>query len=232
MKASTKPTSGTSKNNSKTIAASVYEVIRDEIVTLKRPPGSPISDKKISADLGISRTPLREAFIRLMEEGFIVAIPYSGTFVTKIQVNALRDAQFIRKSLECSAIEEAARVANESDVLELEKILGKQKNLSGIDRTEFIKIDNEFHKKIFEISGHLKVWDIVLTAKSQINRARYLFITEETRLSKIIDEHQKIIDAIKANNAEKAIHDLAKHIDISYSFIEKTLNSFQNYIDD
>ncbi len=232
MKASLKSPSGAAKNSSKTIAASVYEIIRDEIVTLKRPPGSPISDKKISADLGISRTPMREAFLRLMEEGFIVAIPYSGTFVTKIQVNALKDAQFIRKSLECSAIEEAAKAANDNDILELERILEEQKIAAGVNRTEFIKIDNEFHKKIFDISGHLKVWDIVLTAKCQINRARYLIITEETRLSKIIDEHQKIIDALKVNDVAKATQDLANHIDISYSFIEKTLNSFQMYIDD
>ncbi len=218
-------------NKTKSIAQSAYEMLREEIVTLKRPPGSALSDKKISSELGISRTPLREAFLKLLEEDLIVVIPSSGTYVTKIQVNSLRESYFIRKALEGAAVSDFVDMATNKDIDRLEEILNRQKDTLNKDRQEFYKIDNQFHHHIFEVTQHQKAWDIVVTVKAQLDRVRYLTIIDETRMIEIIKEHQQVISDIRNRKKDDASQSLMSHIDYSFSIIEKTISSYRNYFD-
>jgi DNA-binding GntR family transcriptional regulator len=92
-----------------TIAMQVYGLIRHNIVTARFQPGQRLSEKELAASLKISRTPVREAFGKLEEEGLISILPQHGTFVAPTSPDTVANSRFVREAIECAAIAEAAR---------------------------------------------------------------------------------------------------------------------------
>src|ERR687895_101911 len=107
-----------------------YAALREAIVRAELEPGRQLSENELAARLGVSRTPIREALVRLRDERLVEIVPQLGTFVTLISPDAIADAQFIREALECSAIRLATENASERDLEEL------QANLAAQDRAE------------------------------------------------------------------------------------------------
>ena len=98
----------------------VYDELRERIVTLQYPPRSPISEKDLAAELGVSRTPVRESLLKLREEGLVQVFPQMGTFVSHVDIDRVRLAQFVREAVECTAL--AGFVRSESSRAHLEAL--------------------------------------------------------------------------------------------------------------
>src|ERR1700704_6738664 len=106
-----------------TAASRHYSDLRAELVRLQRRPGEAISEAEIALSYGVSRTPVREAILKLSDEGLLEIFPQSGSFVSRIPVGALPEAIIIRKALEATTAQMAAARASASQLLDLHSIL-------------------------------------------------------------------------------------------------------------
>lgn len=207
----------------------IYVRLREDIVTLQRPPGTPMSDKAISAELNLSRTPVREAILRLVDEDLVTVIPSSGTFVAKIHANALKNAKFVRSALERAAAGAAAKTVSSQDIADLRKIVAQQIKAAESSQVDFYELDEAFHRRVFAISGHDEAWSTILRCKAQLDRVRYLSLGNESRLSQVVTEHTKIVDAIAAGEPQTAETSMLRHLEAAYVNVNRAVKVYQQY---
>lgn len=216
-------------DKSSSLRDEIYEQIREEIITLRRPPGAPLSDKSISQELNISRTPVREAILKLVDEGLIQVFPQNGTFVAKIYAPALKNAQFIRFALERTAIRQAATNATRRDVATLTRIIEQQQKSAEGDPGEFYRLDENFHRYLFEVSGYADAWSTVLRAKSQLDRVRYLSLINRERMSDILKEHELILLSVSEKNPDRSEKNMENHLEQAYNNINNTVAKYSSF---
>ncbi|WP_448206983.1 GntR family transcriptional regulator [Azospirillum sp. sgz302134] len=199
---------------SATAAATIYRDLRTEIVSLSRKPGEPISEKQIAEAFGVSRTPVREAVLRLADEGLIEVFPQSGTFVARIPIASLPEASLIRKTLEQATARFAAERATRSQIAALHANLERQREVDAAgDAAGFHQADEAFHALIAEIAGYPGFWPLTQQVKVQIDRCRQLTLPVPGRMATVIAEHEAIVAAIADGDPDAAARALADHID-------------------
>lgn len=171
-------------------------------------PGQPLSIQEIASGMGISRQPVREAFIKLAEAGLVTVLPQRGTYVRKISISEVMAARFNREAIEIAVAKEAIQKLDESGFDRLQAIIDKQVEAAREnDWSKFMRYDNLFHKTVFVETGHERAWDVVEADKVQIDRVRYLS-PSVTSIQDFISQHQDILDSLKQRDlkaAEKAI---------------------------
>ena len=197
-----------------TASALIHAQLRDEILALRRAPGSQISERDIALQHGVSRTPVREAVLRLAEEGLIDIVSKSGTYVSRISLKALPEALVIRKVLEVFAVRQAVIQATESQILELRAIVALQHEAGQAGDTDaFHRADEAFHETIAIAGRHPSVWGLVKQVKLQVERYRRLTLPLAGRMPLVVSEHRAVLDAIEARDADRAAEGLSRHID-------------------
>src|SRR5699024_8339207 len=140
----------------------VYETLRDAIVSLELPPGATISEKEISKELEVSRTPVREALLRLTEDELLTVLPQRGSYISLIDLNHVEDARFLREQAEAGIIRLACESFSDSYIEKLEKNLKYQKFArDNDDENELFILDKEFHRLIAEGAGKTRVWEVI-----------------------------------------------------------------------
>ncbi len=158
-----------------TAASRIYSDLRAELVSLQRHPGEAISEAEIALSYGVSRTPVREAILKLSDEGLLEIFPQSGIFVSRIPIAALPEAIIIRKALEATTAQMAAERATSSQILGLHAILQRQREASGAkDKDNFHPADELFHATIAEVAGYPGIWTLILQVKVHVDRYRRL----------------------------------------------------------
>ncbi|MFJ3698196.1 GntR family transcriptional regulator [Streptomyces sp. NPDC090052] len=187
----------------------VHALLRSRITSLELLPGTPLSENELAAELDVSRTPVREALILLGEESLVDVFPKLGTFVSRISVDAVLEAQFMREALELAALREAVERADAEDIAALRAILDAQRAaLTTADPDAFFEQDEAFHRRLMEASGYRTLWRTVTTAKAHLDRARRLSLPLPHRIENLIAEHTAVVDALEqrdAGSAEKAL---------------------------
>jgi DNA-binding GntR family transcriptional regulator len=197
-----------------TASAAVYRVLRQEIVCLQRKPGEPIVEKDIAVAQSVSRTPVREALLRLAAEGLVDTIPKSGTKVARIPLTKLPEAIVVRKALEQVTAGAAAKRARRSDVTSLRAVLERQREADAAgNRMEFHRADEAFHAAIAAVSGYPGIWALVQNVKTQIDRFRLLTLPQPGRMARVIAEHAAVVSAISQHDAQRAIAAMGSHLD-------------------
>ncbi|ALJ39238.1 GntR family transcriptional regulator [Azospirillum brasilense] len=207
-----------------TVAATIYRDLRNEIVSLRRKPGEPVAEKVIAQDYGVSRTPVREAVLRLADEGLIEIFPQSGTFVSRIPLGALPEAIAIRKALEEATVRYAAKRATRSQIAKLRANLELQREMEAAQNFEgFHQADETFHALLAETAGYPGFWNLTQQVKVQVDRYRLLTLPVLGRVPDVIAEHSVIIEAIANNDPEAA----AKAIDLHLDYLQVTIADAQ-----
>ena len=197
-----------------TVAATIYRDLRTDIVSAHRKPGDPIAEKQIAESYGVSRTPVREAVLKLADEGLIEIFPQSGTFVARIPVAALPEATVIRKTLEAATVRLAAERATRSRIAELRAGLERQRECEAAhDVNGFHEADEDFHALIADIAGYPGFWTLTQQVKVQVDRCRRLTLPASRRLGEVIAEHESIADAIANRDPDGAARNLIRHLD-------------------
>jgi DNA-binding GntR family transcriptional regulator len=190
----------------------VHRRLRQEIVTLVRPPGAPISEKEIAAAHGVSRTPVREALLRLAEERLVEITAKSGTCVARIPVVVLADAMCARESLELMLVRKAAARARPSDVAAMRAIVLRQHEcVDAHDAGGFHENDEALHFAIAEAAGHPGVWAMVLQIKVQLDRLRRLTLPQFDWLRRVVHEHEEVVEAISSGAPDRAAAAMQTH---------------------
>jgi DNA-binding GntR family transcriptional regulator len=204
----------TGRPRAATAASRIYADLRAELVSLARRPGEVISEGEIALSYGVSRTPVREAILKLSDEGLVEIFPQSGINVSRIPVAALPEAIVIRRSLEQTTARLAAEQATSSQILALRSIVERQREADAArDREAFHRADELFHASISEIARYPGIWTLILQVKVHVDRLRQLTLPQTGRMTTVIAEHERILSAIEAHDPENAAVAMARHIE-------------------
>ncbi len=196
------------------IPSVVYADLRAQILSLERRPGEPILESQIASAYGVSRTPVREAILKLADEGLIEIFPQSGTFAARIPIAALPEAIVIRKALEETSARFAAERASRSQMVAIAAILERQRETAlAANREAFHSADEAFHAAIADAGGYPGVWRLVQQVKVHVDRYRRLTLPQEGRMARVITEHAAILTMIEARDAAGASVAMAAHLD-------------------
>ncbi len=193
----------------------IYDVLWELIVNIKLKPGQVMSEKEISESLKASKTPVREAIIKLEETGLIRVVPKSGTYVSPISLDRYIEACFTRLHLEVGAVRRAAERSNDlKSVLRLEAMITRQVKALEVEKhEEFFQLDEALHQAFFDMAGVPGVWQVVKRTQSDVYRIRHLKrIYNIRRGNQVIEEHQAIVAAIRNGSPDAAEAALIEHI--------------------
>jgi GntR family transcriptional regulator, rspAB operon transcriptional repressor len=191
----------------------VYLALREAIVSAELEPGRRLSENELAERLGVSRTPVREALVRLRDERLVAIVPQLGTFVTLISADGVADAAFVREALECAAIRLATKRADEDDLAELQANLAAQDRAQAAgDADTFDALDEALHRRVCELSGHEIAWTLSRRANGHLDRVRRLSLPEPGYLGEMVAEHRRVVAAIADRDPDRAEAALRHHL--------------------
>jgi DNA-binding GntR family transcriptional regulator len=201
-------------------------------VSLQRRPGEVISEAEIALCYGVSRTPVREAVLKLSDEGLLEIFPQSGIYVSRIPIAALPEAIIIRKSLEATTARLAAERASSSQILTLHAVLQRQREADAAGNSDaFHRADEMFHATIAEVAGYPGIWTLIQQVKVHVDRYRRLTLPQQGRIPRVITEHESILSAIEAHDREAARTAMEFHLESLLDNIAVTQNSNPEFFD-
>jgi DNA-binding GntR family transcriptional regulator len=216
-----------------TASAKIYSDLRAELVSLQRRPGEAVSEAEIALSYGVSRTPVREAILKLSDEGLLEIFPQSGIFVSRIPIAALPEAIIIRKALEATTAQMAAERATASEILVLHSILQRQREANAAsDRDTFHRADELFHATIAEVAGYPGIWTLIQQVKVHVDRYRQLTLPQEGRIPRVIMEHEAILRAIEAHDPAGARSAMDFHLESLRDNISTTQSINPEFFDE
>jgi DNA-binding GntR family transcriptional regulator len=213
--------------------ARAYAALREAIVAMDLPPGMRLSENELAGRLGVSRTPVREALIRLRDEQLVEIVPQRGTFVTPISARGVRDAQFVREALECAAVRLAAERATDDDVTELWAMIDAQHRARDTgDLEAFYLLDEAFHARLSDLSGHPIASTLAQRAKGHLNRVRRLSLPLPNYIQTMIAEHEAVVGAVENHDPETAETALRHHLRMVLSELPRIRAEHPELFDD
>lgn len=195
------------------MARQVTRALRQAIVTMQIAPGEMLSEQDLAQKFGVSRSPVREALIKLSEAGLVRVLPQRGTQVVKISRTAVEDARFIREAVECAVVRDAAVNATPVILAELNASLTRQRRAQRSASTEeFLALDEEFHRLLAETAGRPAAWRMIEDIKPQMDRVRFLDMTKAVPRHVVLAQHVLIVKAIKEKDPMAAHEAMHQHL--------------------
>ncbi|MEB5695388.1 GntR family transcriptional regulator [Klebsiella aerogenes] len=200
----------TQLNPTQPVNQQIYRILRRDIVHCLIPPGTPLSEKEVSVRFDVSRQPVREAFIKLAENGLIQIRPQRGSYVNKISMTQVRNGCFVRQAIECAVVRRAGSMINDEQLYQLEQNLNQQR--VAVERqqlNDFFQLDDEFHQKLSLIADCQLAWDTIENIKATIDRVRYMSLDHVTPPDMLLRQHLDIFKALEKRDldaVEKAMN--------------------------
>ena len=194
----------------------IYSDILDRIISLKLSPGSKISENKICEDYNVSRSVIRHIFARLAQINFLTVYPHRGTYVNYIDLEYIKNALLIRLSIEKEILYRFMQKEDKSDTItKMKENMRQQEKFYHENEylMEFKELDEEFHNYIIMSVENNAILPLINDHLLHISRWRNVYIKSGYKLSKLIDEHKSILEAIEANDTERALRCMTNHID-------------------
>ena len=208
----------------------VYGIMRRAIVNLHLAPGSNVNEKLICDQLGISRTPLREAILQLQSENLVSVIPNSGTYVSKIDLQSVFDGQLVRDALELKVVRLAASRMTPQFERTLDFNMHQQKRMAAdLDYDGFYELDEAFHTVICEFGASAHIWRIINGAKAQLDRVRRLSFPLPSHIEVVLNEHMAVVDGLKLRDPDAAEAAMKTHIDRIFTMIRRHIVERRDY---
>ena len=213
----------------------VYLAMRDQIVGLELEPFSMISEKRISEEMGVSRTPVREALARLAAHNLVDIYPQRGTFVSPFRRPDLERSQFLREALEVALVQ---RVIELPDRAELVKRLRAEVELqetfaSILDEQRFFQSDEDFHRLISNYAGLPGLWEEIQRSKVHMDRCRHLALASvEKDIKAITTQHIAIVDAVEAGDAVAASAAMSIHLRRIFNTVDQVMELHPQYFEE
>ncbi|HEY9568507.1 MAG TPA: GntR family transcriptional regulator [Thalassobaculum sp.] len=195
------------------VARRVFRELRSAIVMMRFRPGQALSEKEIADRFGVSRQPVREAFIKLSEAGLVSVRPQRGTYVVKISARQVYDVRFVREAVEVAVVRKAALELPEGAIRALRETVNAQRKVAGDERPDrFFPLDEAFHRGLALGVGCDHAWRVVEDMKVQMDRVRYLSLPQATPTGRLIDQHEAILDAVAARDPGRAEAAIRTHL--------------------
>ncbi|WP_299813436.1 GntR family transcriptional regulator [uncultured Jannaschia sp.] len=193
----------TAINRAAPIVPQLHIILRERIIRNDLRPGDRLSEADIARRYGISRQPVREAFIRLALEGLITIRPQRGTSVARIALASVHDARFLREAIEADIVRLLAEDPAPATVVELRRLIDRQQAIEASDAPGFIAADDAFHRALADGAGKAGIWARVQGLKAQMDRVRFLSFAQ-LPAPKLVAQHVLIVEAIAAGDPDSA----------------------------
>ncbi len=196
-------------------AARAYLALRDRIITLRLRPGAQLAERAICAEMGISRTPYREAVTRLAQEGLVIVVPSDATFVNRIVMRNVTVGHFMRANLEVPVAALAAQRAGADDLLALDHVARAMiRSARSRDADMSFALDRSFHRLLFAAAGMEDAWHVLHGATGQLDRLRrWAFPHEPAFFDQTLSEHLAILAAVRQGEVDTARILMRAHLD-------------------
>jgi DNA-binding GntR family transcriptional regulator len=200
-------------STSDTYKKQVYDYVRSKILSMEYYPGDFITDSQVANDLNISRTPAREAFQRLENEGFLIAEARRGWRIYSLTIKDIEDIFDLKCEIEGLVARKAAMEQNEEHHQTLRNYLTRMREaaING-DVASWIEMDSSIHHLFYMMAQNERAEKIIKHLNDQWHRLRKGFINLRGHLDLATDEHEKIINAVIAGNSEEAEIAMRAHL--------------------
>jgi len=200
----------------------IFETLRDEIIDLRLAPGTVLSRAELQERFALSSTPIRDALMRLQEEGLVVVFPQHATVVTPIDLRRAREAQFLRRSLELEVVRTLSQSRDAALVEKLRSLVRQQAAFAELkEHAAFEDADLSFHRTMYEAAGIGDTWYLMRRQAGHIDRLRRLNLPVEGKTRQVVAEHTAILDAIAAGEPEVAQAALRDHLSHSLEYADE-----------
>jgi DNA-binding GntR family transcriptional regulator len=188
-------------------------VLKENIIKLYIQPGTLVSENAIAMELGVSRTPVREALSELVNIGIVEVFPQKGSRISLIDYDLIDETYFMRNLLECEVVKEVCDVITKEDIAGLDENMYFQnqyyanKNADGL-----LEADNNFHKKLFLIAKKSKCYEVIRSFSIHFDRLRALKVSTSVGAKKTVEDHGAILEAIKKSDKVAAVALMQQHL--------------------
>jgi len=219
-------------NNYKPLREIVFESLREAIINGTLKPGERLMELQLAEQMGVSRTPVREAIRKLELEGFVVMVPRKGAYVSGISVRDIVDIFEVRAALESLAAGLAAERITEEELDELERVLFQIAEASAGENIGIIaEKDANFHELLFRASRNQRLVNMITHLQEHIQRFRTTSLSVPGRTKHAIEEHKNIVDAIGERNVELAQALAREHVENAEQSFLKVLQEAEEQND-
>lgn len=175
--------------------------------------GTPLVERRIAEEMGISRAPVREALRQLEEEGLMVNIPFKGWYVTEVSPKAMAEIVSLRRVLDAFAAERAAANATPADVRDLQRLHADMQRAAGNDDADqLLELHLRFHARFYELAGHDLLRQVWTTMEAQLRLYLRLHQLTYDTLPHYVEAHRPIVDALVARDAEALKAAIGEHL--------------------
>lgn len=204
---------GKRPETSVTTASQVERDLREAIIRLDLKPGTRLSEQEIADRLGVSRQPVREALIALGKSKLVEVRPRRGTVVVKISAREMMEARFVREAIETAVVRRACETFDPWIRASVTGILARQKAaMEAQDYNRFRREDEQFHMAIATGAGCGLAWNMIADIKAHIDRVCNLQLRKLESVAGLIAEHEAIVAAIDARDADRAVEAMRHHL--------------------
>lgn len=205
----------------------VYRDMRERILSLELAPDTPLSRSELAGTYGVSLTPVREALLRLQQEGLIETYPQSRTVVSRIDASGLSETHFLRAALEIEVARTLTRKREPGLLRDAEQALERQREI-GTDRSrvnEFSQLDQQFHGALFTAAGQAGLHDLIRSRSGHLDRVRRLHLPTEGKMASIIADHEAILSGIRSGDEGRASAAVRAHLSGTVQSIDAIIRS-------
>lgn len=195
-----------------------YDYMKKDIMTFSLKPGEAVSAAKIAERYNVSRTPAREALVKLEIEGLVDIYPKSKSVISKIDVERARQEWFLRRTLELGMVDDLFKRVNESDILKMRACSRKMIELSKQEKThdvvyEYLCCDNEFHALTYYVAGQSLSAATIANTMAHYSRIRILTDLDDYLQERTVNTHEQLIELLENHDREAYRSLLEKHLD-------------------
>lgn len=218
-------------------APQVFEHLREMIVRLDLPPGTVLSRVELAEAFGLSQTPVRDALIKLGEEGLVDIFPQHATVVSRISLSVARQSHFLRRALELEAL---ATLCEATEAALLERLLPVLRRLieqqrvaaAAVDTEHFVALDRAFHQQILQAAGAAELGELVHQRNGHVDRLRRLHLPVAGKMAQILTDHLRITDALAARDAAACQAALRQHLGGTLRHADEIRERHPQYVGD
>ena len=205
--------------------------IKENIIDLDLAPGSQISENELSAEMGLSRTPVREALLELSRVKIVKVVPQKKSTVALVDYDLVEEASFMRNVLECAVVELDCEMASPEGLRRLNENVKLQKFYLENDNAQMLmELDDQFHALLFGMAQKSRVYDLIQTLLVHFDRVRRMALVSVRDL-KIVEDHELILTAIQKRDAEEAKRLMQMHLSRYKYDAEEIRKEYPQYIE-
>lgn len=191
----------------------VYTTLKQQIINLDLKPKVKMSEQDIADELDVSRTPVREAFLKLSQENLVTIYPQIGTVISEIDLELVEEGRFVRENIERAIVREACEKFEEEQLFQLETNITMQSLcLEKGSYNRLLELDNQFHQLLFSGCNKLRTWQMIQSLNSHFDRLRTLRLASNPDWDIVVSQHENIFNHIARKQPDEAEALIQEHL--------------------